>query len=30
MLTIAVIGFCYDRLYLALMHRLLAWKEEGA
>jgi ABC-type nitrate/sulfonate/bicarbonate transport system permease component len=27
-LTIAVIGFCYDRLYLILMRRLLAWKEE--
>lgn len=30
MLTIAVIGFTYDRLYLVLMHRLLAWKEEAA
>lgn len=27
MLTIAAIGFCYDRLYLVLMARLLAWKE---
>lgn len=29
MLTIATIGFCYDRLYLILMRRLLAWKEEA-
>lgn len=28
MLTIAAIGFAYDRAYLALMHRLLAWREE--
>lgn len=27
MLTIAVIGFTYDRLYLILMRRLLAWRE---
>ncbi len=26
-LAIAIIGFCYDRLYLWLMGRLLAWKE---
>lgn len=29
MLTIAAIGFCYDRLYLLLMRRLLAWTEEA-
>ncbi len=28
-LTIALIGFCYDRLYLWLMGRLLVWKESA-
>jgi ABC-type nitrate/sulfonate/bicarbonate transport system permease component len=30
MLTIALIGFTYDRLYLVLMRRLLAWREVNA
>ncbi len=29
MLTIAAIGFTYDRLYVVLMRRLLAWREEA-
>ncbi|HYB41210.1 MAG TPA: ABC transporter permease [Candidatus Methylomirabilis sp.] len=28
-LTIAIVGFCYDRLFLLLMGRLLAWQERA-